>query len=274
MNNFTQRILTGSLFVAVLSASIWWGPLSFLLLFSVIALLSLHEFYHITQSESIHPNTLSGLLAGLVSYGLIGAFAYGGLEMKFLALVPIPYCFIFFTELYRKKEAPFTNIAFTLLGVIYTVVPFTFLLLIGFNGGHWTKEIVLGYFLLLWSSDSFAYVFGNLLGKTRLFERISPKKSWEGSIGGGLSTLGIAWVLSLYFPQLNLIQWLGCAVLIVVFGTMGDLTESMLKRSIGVKDSGSLLPGHGGMLDRFDGLFLSSPFVWAWLQLSQLLTEM
>lgn len=268
MKNFTQRILTGSLFVAVLTVSIWWGPLSFIILFLAIALLSLHEFYHLIQSDKIKPDKVTGMLAGFVIYGLIGGYAYGWLDTKFLALAPLPFCIVFFAELYRKKETPFINIAFTLLGVFYTVVPFTLLLLSGYIDGNWNKEIILGYFLLLWSSDSFAYVFGNLLGRTRLFERISPKKSWEGSIGGGLSTLGIAWMLSVYFPQLSLMQWLGCAVLIVVFGTMGDLAESMLKRSIGVKDSGSILPGHGGMLDRFDGLFLSSPFFWAWLQLS------
>jgi len=128
VKNFTQRILTGSLFVAVLTASIWWGPLSFIILFLAIALLSLHEFYHITQSDTIQPDKVSGMFAGFVTYSLIAAHHYGWLEMKFLAIIPIPYCIIFFAELYRKRDAPFTNIAYTLSGVLYTVVPFSLLL--------------------------------------------------------------------------------------------------------------------------------------------------
>jgi phosphatidate cytidylyltransferase len=131
--------------------------------------------------------------------------------------------------------------------------------------GFYNRGLILGYFFLLWSSDSFAYVFGNLLGKTKLFERISPKKSWEGFIGGLISTVAISFLLAYFNPEIATIHWVVIAVLIVVCGSLGDLTESLLKRSLNVKDSGSILPGHGGMLDRFDGLLLSAPFVFAYI---------
>lgn len=268
MSNFLQRILTGSLFVAALTASVWFGPVSFIVLFTVIAMLSLHEFYRLINGEVIQPNQLPGLFSGFITWMSIALYAGGWVDARFLGLIPVSMCLIFFAELYRHKAFPFTNISYTLTGIFYTVLPFSFLLLAGFSQGTWDRGIVMGYFILLWSSDSFAYVFGNLFGKRRLFERISPKKSWEGSIGGGLITLGISMLIAQNQPQLSHFQWMVMALLIIIFGTMGDLVESMLKRSLGVKDSGRILPGHGGMLDRFDALLLSAPLVWAWLRLS------
>jgi phosphatidate cytidylyltransferase len=132
----------------------------------------------------------------------------------------------------------------------------------------YSYQIILGFFILLWTNDTGAYLSGKYFGKHKLFERISPKKTWEGSIGGGILTLAFAYVLSIYFTNLNITNWLIIGVLIAVFGGLGDLVESMLKRSLGIKDSGKLLPGHGGILDRFDGLLLSVPFVYGYLQLS------
>jgi len=124
----------------------------------------------------------------------------------------------------------------------------------------------LGILFLIWSSDSGAYVVGSLIGRTRLFERISPKKSWEGTIGGGLFSLLVAYILSRYFLEIRTDQWLTLAVIVIVAGILGDLIESMLKRSLQIKDSGSILPGHGGILDRFDALIFAVPFAWVYLQ--------
>lgn len=270
MNNLVQRILTGIVFIAAILVPIWYGPLANTLLFFVVALLSLHEFYGIIRSETRQPDYRTGFMAAILLFAGINAphlFPEAIWSKCLNALVFPGLALIFFAELYRKKEQPFTNIAYTLLGVLYAVLPFALLNDMSFVTGTYDRGILLGFFFILWSSDSFAYVFGMLLGKHRLFERISPKKSWEGSIGGGLTTLVIAWLISLYQTQYTLTEWIVSAAIIIVAGTYGDLTESMLKRSLQVKDSGTLLPGHGGLLDRFDGLFLSIPFLWAWYHL-------
>jgi len=265
VNNFWQRILTGSLFTGSIVAAIWWGPLPFVLLFLLAALLSLNEFFNLVSKDGTEISRTFSLFCGFMLFTTIALRCYSSINYKWDVLIFPLFALVFIVELYRKKTTPFNNIAYTLLGLLYTVLPFALLLKISMHGGAYDRGILLGYFLLLWSSDSFAYVFGNLFGKHRLFERISPKKSWEGSIGGGLSTLGVAHALSIYQPQLPWLHWMIIGLIIIVTGTLGDLVESLLKRSLHVKDSGSILPGHGGLLDRFDALFLSTPFVWAFM---------
>ncbi len=267
MNNFIQRILTGTVFIGVILASIWWGPFYFQLLFLLVAILALNEFFRLTTTEDDQPNRIAGVVAGTLCYVLISFTASGDLPVKLLTLILPVLVLLFFAELYRKKKFPFRNISLTVTGIIYTTVPLALLTNIAYTDFLYSRALLMGYFILLWSSDSFAYVHGNLFGKTRLFERISPKKSWEGSILGGMTTLGVAWAFAVFNPEIPLIQWMIMAVLICITGTLGDLTESLLKRSLGVKDSGNLLPGHGGILDRFDALFLSVPFVWAFFQI-------
>jgi phosphatidate cytidylyltransferase len=169
---------------------------------------------------------------------------------------------VFLIKLYKKEDIqPFTNIAYTFLGIIYVAIPFALLNIIAFANGVFSYEIILGILLILWASDTGAYFTGIMMGKKKLFERISPKKTWEGSIGGGLLALIMASVLSQYFLDLTTIQWLVAASLIVITGIYGDLIESVFKRSIEIKDSGRSLPGHGGFLDRFDSLLLAAPFI-------------
>jgi len=179
----------------------------------------------------------------------------------------------FIIELFRKNDTPFVNVAYTLLGVLYIVLPFAMLFHLGFYTNnsfseHYSYQIILGIFILLWTNDTGAYLSGRFFGKHKLFERISPKKTWEGAIGGGILALIVAYVISIYFTNLTLTDWIITGALIVVFGDLGDLIESMLKRSFGIKDSGKLLPGHGGILDRFDALLLAVPFVYSYLQLA------
>lgn len=264
MSNFWQRLLTGTIFVAAIFAAIIYGPLSFQLLFLLVSIISLKEFYAIIKNDTRQPNEYIGILVGVILYI---SMSTDWLPFNTSTLLYPVSAFVFLAELYRKKSDPFTNIGFTFLGIIYAVLPFALLNKVSTYAQHYDIGLLCGYFIILWSSDTFAYIFGNLLGKTRLFERISPKKSWEGSIGGGLSALIAASIMWHYNPQLSLANWLVIAAIIVIAGTYGDLTESMLKRSLNVKDSGSLLPGHGGMLDRFDGLLISVPFVWAYLSI-------
>ena len=186
-------------------------------------------------------------------------------------LISIPLiAIVFITELYRKKENPFLNIAITLTGIIYLSLPVMLMVLIAFgftpdDGIAYHGKVIMGCIFLLWGSDTGAYMIGSKFGKHRLFERISPKKSWEGFFGGMFTSLLVAWINSMWFPDLNLMEWMMVAVIIVTSGTLGDLVESMLKRSLNVKDSGTIFPGHGGILDRFDGLLISMPFVFFYL---------
>ena len=174
----------------------------------------------------------------------------------------------FFIKLYKRDvKKPFTNIAFTFLGVLYVAIPFALLVIIAFAKGYYSYQLVIGCLLLHWASDTGAYFAGVRFGKTKLFERVSPKKSWEGSIGGTLTALAMAYIVSLYFSDLLLWQWMTLAGIIIIAGTYGDLVESMFKRSIEVKDSGTFIVGHGGFLDRFDGLLLSTPFIVAFLKI-------
>lgn len=164
------------------------------------------------------------------------------------------------------------NIAYTLLGIFYVTIPFAMLYHLGFYKNHefgqeYSYQLILGFFFILWMNDTGAYLAGKYLGKHKLFERISPNKTWEGSLGGGIFSIGLAIIIAQYFTHINLTDWIIISLIIVIFGGIGDLVESMLKRSLNIKDSGKLLPGHGGILDRFDGLLISSPFVYCYLQL-------
>jgi phosphatidate cytidylyltransferase len=265
VSNLVTRALTGALFVIIMLASILFGPLSMQFLFMVISAGALYEFYKLVESEEVQPQFLMGTMMAVVVFVITS----GLIEIKsdsfsiFYAVAAL----LFFAELYRNKKNPFQNIAFSLLGVIYIVLPFALLIRMSFQDQVFSYILPLGFFILLWCSDTFAYLTGIKFGKNRLFERISPKKSWEGSVGGTAAALGAAYILFKTLGYYNLQEWMILALIVVVAGTLGDLTESMLKRSLNKKDSGSLLPGHGGLLDRFDGLFLSVPFIYLYLML-------
>lgn len=171
-------------------------------------------------------------------------------------------------KLYKKFERkPFTNIAYTFLGLFYVAMPFALLNVAAFENGNYNFEIIWGSLFILWASDTGAYFAGTFFGKRKLFERISPKKSWEGFFGGAALALVFAYGISQYFHTLTVTQWMIVGILIIIGGTFGDLVESLLKRSIEIKDSGTSIPGHGGFLDRFDGLLISAPFIVAYLEI-------
>ena len=267
------RTITGAIFVATILAAAYFGSLPTLILFFIIIVLGLEEFYSmVSQSKEIKPIKFWGLFSGLITFTFLTQTILGNLSFKFLS-IPILLIFLtFIFELYRNKKNPFTNIAFSLTGIIYVCLPFAALFHLGFyNDNSFTNEysyqLIIGFFILLWANDTGAYLAGRFLGKHKLFERISPKKTWEGSIGGGIFSIGFAFLIAHFFQNLALNNWIIFCLIIVVFGGIGDLVESMLKRSLKIKDSGKLLPGHGGILDRFDGLLISAPFVYCYLLL-------
>jgi phosphatidate cytidylyltransferase len=197
---------------------------------------------------------ISGFLWHNITYGNI------------LSLILLPaFSFILIFELYRNLKHPLLNISTTVFGIFYISLPLMLLNHIVYFTGEYSGKILLFIFILIWASDTGAYLFGITLGKHRLFERISPKKSWEGFFGGFLIAQLAAFFIAKYSGTLVFMHWGIIAAIIAVFGTLGDLAESMIKRSIGIKDSGKLLPGHGGVLDRFDSLVFTIPIIFTYL---------
>ncbi len=262
------RAITALFFVIVVLASIVWNAYLFTMFFVVLSAFCLHEFYRIIADETGRPNRVLGLLLGVLAFGAYAGHCLGALPAHYLLLAVPVAATIFIAALYQKEVAkPFTGISYTLLGVIYVIFPFGSFYALGFLTGDFDYRIPLGFMLILWGNDTGAYLVGRFLGRRLLFERISPKKTWEGLIGGILLAGIVSLVLAHYYPLLTVGQWVGMALVISIFGTLGDLVESMLKRSQRVKDSGAVLPGHGGLLDRFDGLLLAAPAVLAFLKI-------
>lgn len=261
------RAITGFFFIIVMLASLLNGPYVFSFFYVILGFLCLMEFYKLAKGAGFKPNIVTGCFIGgltlcYYAYNLV----YGADRLNF-GFITVLVCLTFIFQLYKKTEQPFTDIAYTFLGIIYTILPFVCYFSIAFISGQYNWHLALGFFLMLWGSDTGAYLFGVKLGKTKLFERHSPKKSWEGFLGGIFTSVLIAYIISHFYTEYDAIHWIVMALLISCFGTMGDLVESMFKRSINVKDSGNILPGHGGVLDRFDGLLIGAPLVYVYLKM-------
>lgn len=268
MNNLITRSISGVVYVALISASILYSQYTYLALFAIITGLALWEFYKLLEDNlSAKINKPMATLGGI--YLFITGFLYfaGILSMKYMSLWFIVMLYVLISELFVKGENAIRDISNTFLGQIYIALPLMFLSLLGFvlnNDGNvsYTPVLLLSFFALIWIYDTGAYLFGVTFGKHRLFERISPKKSWEGAIGGAIFAILASLLINHLFPgYLTVLQWIGFAIIVVVFGTWGDLVESMIKRSLNVKDSGNLIPGHGGILDRIDSSLLAGPAV-------------
>ena len=259
------RAITGFTFVGVMLASLLLGGYVFTLFVLVLSILAVDEFYHLISNTTIKPQKWGGIALVISIYLPLYQYLLKNEPFQnLLFCVPIVIALII-SELYRKHLNPFHNIAYTLFGVMYAAVPFCFFYALAFIDGAFNMHYPLGFLLLLWASDTGAYLFGSRFAKHQLFARHSPKKSWEGFFGGMFISALLAVGISFYFNELSYIHWLVISFIVVVAGTLGDLSESMLKRSLSVKDSGSLLPGHGGILDRFDGLLLAAPLVYVYL---------
>jgi len=273
-SNLTQRLITGILGSAAIITGVCLGEWTYFAIFFIICLFTLLEFYKLVGLDGLAPQKAYGTLCGISIYTLSflieGKISLGGnaLPMQYYILIfPLISC-IYMIKLYKKFERkPFTNIAFTFLGIFYVAIPFALLNLVVYEGGRYNYQIILGSLLILWASDTGAYFAGTRFGKRKLFERISPKKTWEGFVGGAVLALIFVFGLSQFLNALSLQQWTIVGILIIVGGTFGDLIESLLKRSIEIKDSGDSIPGHGGFLDRFDGLLISAPFIAAYLEI-------
>lgn len=265
-NNFLKRTITGILFVAILVGCILFHPLAFGALFVIISAFSIFEFGHlVNQSGEIGINKTITMLGGAYLFLAFMAFCIDASDSKIF----IPYLgliiYLMVSELYLKKKNPVLNWAYSMLSQMYIALPFALLNILAFHNNpeassvDYNPILPLSIFVFIWLNDTGAYCFGSMLGKHRLFERISPKKSWEGSIGGGIVAIASSVAFAHFYPIMSLTSWIGLAFVVVLFGTWGDLTESLLKRQLQIKDSGTILPGHGGMLDRFDSALMAIP---------------
>ena len=263
MKKFFIRLATGAVFVAVLLAAILYNNISFGVLFAIITCLAVNEFCNLVHEyKKTTVSTAIAVVGGM--YLFLAMFMMDKVKEPLMLFIPYLMLLVYnlIREIYKKEGSTLDNYAYFALSQIYAALPFALLnILTGFGGAGYNYIMPLSIFIFLWCSDSGAYCVGSLIGRRRLFERISPKKSWEGSIGGGIIAIIAGYVISLFYPTLGTWQWMGMAAVVVVTGTYGDLIESCMKREMGIKDSGNILPGHGGILDRFDSAMLAIPSV-------------
>jgi len=268
LKNFFQRTIFGIIYLVVIIGSLLLGKYAYGTVFLIINLLALYEYYSLAGVERVIPGMLLGTATFVLAFLTASGMAGPGILMLILPFIMAVYMFALFSprqEVWNETPRSFT-------GVIYVSLPISLMNLIVFQGGQfeYTYKVLLGIFILIWINDTGAYLVGMSAGKHKLFERISPKKSWEGAFGGALFTFAASWWMHSVMGGPGRIHWIMLAAIVSVFGVLGDLTESLVKRIAGQKDSGKLIPGHGGMLDRIDSVLFVMPLSAVYLLLRNL----
>jgi phosphatidate cytidylyltransferase len=278
LNTFFRRTFTGAWIVIFIMGGFWLHPFSFFLTGLILLIGTQYEYYRMIRNTGARPQIVPGIITGITAYTISTLIASGAVPKKsFLILLPI-MSIIMIIELYRRQDKPFDSLAHTFFSVLYTAVPFSMFPFAAFSRTGlnsilphaniiFSPGIIIGFFILIWANDTGAYLTGMSFGRHNLMERISPKKTWEGFVGGIIIASIAAWFLSDWLGVVDRIHWVIISLIVSVAGTYGDLIESMLKRSSGVKDSGTILPGHGGFLDRFDSTIISFPIVYLFISL-------
>jgi len=254
--------------VSVILLCIFINKYTYGFIFCLIQALALSEFYKLLKSAyKIKLPVITNIIGGILLFG--GSFLYfSGLISSAVVFLPytLYFIFLFISELFLKKKDPILSLAYSVLGQVYLAIPFSLLNYIVFSyDGSYHYVYILALLAMIWVNDSFAYLSGMTMGKHKMFERISPKKSWEGFAGGAVCTIASSLIFAHFFPGMPAWGWIGFSMVVIVFGTFGDLIESLIKRTLNIKDSGSILPGHGGILDRFDSLILAIPALTVYL---------
>ncbi len=267
--NLLIRTLSGAIMLVVVLGAMLASPYSGAILLIMISAGVMFEFYKIARLTGADPLRTYSIAIGVLSVATAFVVADGLIPATVLLFLLPLVCGLFVIELYRKSTMPLTNVAWAVAGIVYVAVPFALLAaLLGGNipcgGSVYRPLIVLSVIFIVWANDVGAYLVGRTFGRHKLFERISPNKSWEGFWGGVVSAVVVG-VLVGWLQCVSLLLWAGAGVVIAVSGVYGDLVESMLKRSVNLKDSGQVIPGHGGVLDRFDALLMAVPFVFVYL---------
>jgi len=275
MNNLVVRSITGAIFVAVILGSILLDDLYATFVFGAFMVLGLVEFNKLFSSHrTIEIDWRLGTGVGVIIFAIAVLSLYRIAPVAAFTLIVPVILMMMLTELWRGKKNPILNSTIQIAGIFYIVLPFFLITEMNFDDHNFNDvrptdgffmPKVGGMFLLIWTNDTFAYLTGRFIGRTKLFERISPKKTWEGTLGGVLMTILVGFLIgTLFDTNESLGFWIGAALIVAPCAILGDLYESLFKRSLKIKDSGSILPGHGGILDRFDAVFFSVPFFMAW----------
>ncbi len=261
MNNILVRASSGAVFVLIVIGSLYYSVYSSVICLGAFALLGLIEFYQLFKnSNQISVSTVLGTVVGMIIFIAFSLRLLGEMSWAVTAIISIPVIFIsLLSELWRKKENPILNLGVHLFGIVYVIAPFIMMFYIRIYNDY----LLIFMFLLIWANDTFAFLTGKMMGKTKLFERISPNKTWEGTIGGIVMTIVIAIVIS-FLSSKEHGFWIVAALLVSSAAIFGDLLESLFKRSLNIKDSGNIMPGHGGILDRFDAVLFAAPIFLCW----------
>ncbi len=267
------RILTAIVFLAVMFSGIYLHPWGLFALFALINVCCLIEFQDLSklfpgnEARSLGYDKLFMGFVGTSIYSLVAGTAFDWWDSKWMLLI-IPILLLFFVRaLYSKAEAPFLRLFSNMFSVLWITIPCAMTVHLGMLNGVFAPSRLVAILLLIWATDTFAYLVGRKIGKTPLFKRVSPNKTWEGIIGGAVASLILGGIIAQFLTEFSLLKWLTVAAIAIIFGTQGDLIESLLKRTVNIKDSGTVLPGHGGFLDRFDALLFSVPFIYSFLYL-------
>ena len=279
MSNLLQRIITGVLGATFMLFGIWFNYISFVSIFFLVNIFSVYEYFQLLKKSNIGANATVGILAGITIFVLF--VLYDHYLPISTGILFVATCLLFMilmlVELFSMNEQPLSRVAYTIFGILYISIPLSLLTRIPLDyhsvGIHdsspiYRFEIIYAILFLIWANDVGAYFAGKYLGKHKLFERISPKKTWEGSVGGLLTAILFTYLLYIYIGIFSIPVWIGLCIVTVIAGSLGDLVESMIKRALNVKDSGTLLPGHGGFLDRFDALIFAIPFIYLYLNIT------
>ncbi|AXI24372.1 Cytidylyltransferase family [Cardinium endosymbiont of Sogatella furcifera] len=271
-NNFAQRFFSTVFFAPVITFAIFWSAWTYFFLFFYVAMLAMLEFYKLLKQANVTPMRGYGICLGLLLYTIAFSYYLQGNFLPILSYSCIPLTvLIYIVALYsRKPSNPFLDIAATFLGILYVAMPCSMLHYLAFFTGNYSNQLILGLLTIVWSQDTGAYLVGSTIGRTKLFKRISPQKTWEGFMGGALFAVMAGYGTAYFFNILPLWQWLAISVITIFTGTYGDLVASLLKRSVDVKNTSEMIPGHGGLLDRVDSLLLTIPTVVAFLKITLL----
>ena len=271
MNNLTQRLVTGVIGASVITTLMLWNTYSLVALFFLLCMFILYEYLLVVKPIKKHGDAKwhipGNMLAGVLAFALISGVFLQWWSLVWLVLALPLIASLFIVELYQNRPQPFQHIGLRIIALVYIVLPFALLPGIALLQGSFQPVLVMGIVYTVWTDNVMAYFTGRWLGKNKLFERISPKKTWEWFVGGFIMALVCTAIFAHYSDVLTLYQWLGLGAITSITGTLGDLVESLFKRDLSLKDSSGILPGHGGFLDRFDALVMAVPFCYAYLLL-------
>ena len=261
-SNLLLRIISGAVFIVLVTLALTINPWLFFIIFGFFMVVALQEYYNISTANGLQPDKKLGTIIGIAVFGLMFLHANQIISAKYLSILPALLCIVPIIEIYRKQQSPLVNWAAVIFSQVYIAMSFGLMSYLLFATGEFSGKILLSIFVIIWISDTGAYCAGTLFGKHKLIPRISPKKTIEGLAGGVILALISSYPIYLLSQTFTFQQWIIIATICVIFANFGDLAESLIKRNAGVKDSGTIMPGHGGILDRFDSALLAIPPVW------------